>query len=100
MLFELSVYPLGEIHISSALAGILKIIHESKIPYKVTPTGTCLEGEWDDVMNIIKTCHVRIRELSPHVITSITIEDEKGESNKLQQNIKSVESKVGFTLSH
>jgi uncharacterized protein (TIGR00106 family) len=100
MLFELSIYPLGDLHLSNALAGVLKIIHESKIPYKITPTGTCMEGEWDEVMNVIKVCHNKIREQSPHLITSIIIEDERGETNKLTQNIKSLENKVGFTLNH
>ncbi len=100
MLFELSIYPIGEIHMSTALAGALKIIHESKIPYKVTPTGTCMEGQWDEVMNVIRVCHNKIRELSPHIVTSITIEDEKGETDKLTGNIKSIENKLGFPLSH
>ena len=44
MLFELSIYPIGEIHMSTALAGALKIIHESKIPYKVTPKEPAWRG--------------------------------------------------------
>jgi uncharacterized protein YqgV (UPF0045/DUF77 family) len=59
-----------------------------------------MEGEWDEVMNVIKVCHMKIRTQSPHIFTSITIEDENGEGNKLHQNIKSIEDKLGFSLSH
>jgi uncharacterized protein YqgV (UPF0045/DUF77 family) len=68
------------------------------LPYQLTPLGTCLEGEWEEVMNIIRRCHERVRELSPHVITTIKIEDEQGAKDKLTRNVASVEEKVGQAL--
>jgi uncharacterized protein YqgV (UPF0045/DUF77 family) len=40
-----------------------------------------------------------MRSLCPHVITNIKIEDEAGATNKLMENISSLEDKVGRPLS-
>ncbi len=99
MLFELTVIPLGEgTHLSRSIAEVIKIIDASQLPYQLTPSGTCIEGEWDEVLEVIRRCHDRMRESSSHVITSIRIEDDAGERDKLRRNIASVEEKVGYSL--
>lgn len=100
MLAELSIIPLGaDIHLSNEIAEALKIIDASGLPYQLTPAGTCIEGEWEEVMSLIRQCHNRVREISPHVITMIKIEDDQGERDKLTRNVASVEEKVGHRLS-
>jgi uncharacterized protein (TIGR00106 family) len=99
MLVELSIIPLGgDTHLSTEIAEVLKLIDESGLPYQLTPSGTCIEGEWDNVMPLIRQCHDRARSTSSHVITTIKIEDEAGEQDKLTRNITSVEEKVGRAL--
>ena len=99
MLIELSITPLGRgTHLSKDLADILKIIDESDIRYTLTPFGTCLEGEWDQVMAIIKRCHDQARSVSKHVLTTIRIEDEDGVNDKLIANVASVERAAGRKL--
>ena len=91
MLVELNIIPLnGHTHVSSEIAEILKLVDSSMLPYSLTPTGTCIEGEWDQVMPLIKRCHERARELAPHVITNVRIEDVEGAQNRLKGNIDSV----------
>ncbi|MBA3316047.1 MAG: MTH1187 family thiamine-binding protein [Planctomycetota bacterium] len=97
MLFELSVIPTGDVHLSGVLAEVLKKIDASGVPYQFTPTGTCLEGDWDVAMSLMHECHQIARRRSPHVITTIRIDDD-GETNKLSRNIRSVEEKAGHPL--
>jgi uncharacterized protein (TIGR00106 family) len=99
MLVELTINPLGEgSHIGSELADILGLVDASGLPYQLTPTGTCIEGEWEPVMNLVRDCHERAREGSQHVITTITIEDEAGAINKLTTNVATLEQKLGRPL--
>jgi uncharacterized protein (TIGR00106 family) len=92
MLIELTISPLGHgPHISKYLAGVLKIIDESGLPYCLTPSGTCMEGDWDEVMALVKRCHQQARSLSSHVMTTIRMEDEEGATDKLNENIAAVE---------
>lgn len=99
MLVELAIIPVGnDSHIADELAEVLKIIEGSGLPFELTPSSTCLEGSWAEVMPVIQRCHERVRALCPHVITSIKIEDDGQTANKLSSNIASVEEKLGHTL--
>jgi len=99
MLVELSIVPLGcDVTWSDPLAEALKLVDASGLPYVTTPSGTCIEGEWDEVMALVRQCHERVRQSSPHVLTSIRIEDEEGGRDQLTRNIASVEEKLGRPL--
>jgi uncharacterized protein (TIGR00106 family) len=96
MLVELSIIPIGNgTHTSGEIADALKIIEESGLPFELTPTSTCIEGEWSDVMAVIRRCHEQVRVRCPHVVTTIKIEDDAGAKNKLVANVASVEEKLG-----
>jgi len=100
MLVELSILPLvGDGHLSDELAEVLKLIDSYGLPYQLTPTATCIEGEWNEVMELVRQCHDRVRSRSSHIVTFIKIEDEEGVSDKLNRNISSVEQKAGRQLS-
>jgi uncharacterized protein (TIGR00106 family) len=100
MLIELSIVTLGRgTHMSKDLAEILKIVDDSHIRYALTPFGTCMEGEWDELMAVVKKCHECARSLSRHILTTIRIEDEAGVDNKLVDNVASVERAAGRHLS-
>lgn len=99
MLVELSINPLGRgTHLSYDLGQILKLIDDSGIRYCLTPTGTCIEGDWEEVMALVKSCHEHARHLSTHVLTTVRIEDEEGAADKLNENIGSVERAAGRQL--
>jgi uncharacterized protein (TIGR00106 family) len=99
MLIELSIVPLGcDVRWSDQLAEALKLVDASGLPYLLTPSGTCIEGEWDEVMALVRRCHDLVRRSSPHVLTSIRIEDEEGGRDQLTRNIAAVEEKLGRPL--
>ncbi len=101
MLVELSVMPVGSgASVSTEIAKALELVDAAGLPYQLTPSATLIEGEWDEVMPLIRRCHDRLRESSSHVITTIKIEDDAGERNKLKRNVSSVEEKVGHPLNH
>jgi uncharacterized protein (TIGR00106 family) len=97
----LSITLLGRgTQLSGDLGRILKIIDESGIRYKLTPSGTCLEGGWDEVMDLVKRCHREARSFCTYVLTTVRIEDESGATDKLNENISSVERALGRQLKH
>jgi uncharacterized protein (TIGR00106 family) len=99
MLVELSVTPLGHgTHLSKDVAEVLRIIDDSGLPYCLTPSGTCIEGGWDEVMELVKRCHHKARSLSNHVLTTLRMEDEEGATDKLNDNIAAVERAAGRPL--
>jgi len=99
MLVELTIHPLGRgTHLSKDLAGIIQIVEASGLPFALTPFGTCIEGNWDQVMDLVKKCHIHARSFSHHVMTSIEIEDEDRAANKLEENIAAIERLAGHKL--
>lgn len=101
MLVELSINPLGRgTHLSQDLGEILKVIDDAGVSYVLTPLGTCIEGEWDQVMPLIKKCHEVARGMSPHIFTTLRIEDEEGATNKIKENVAAVERAAGRSLKH
>jgi uncharacterized protein (TIGR00106 family) len=99
MLAEVSITPLGHgNHLSKDLGEILRTIDDSGLSYCLTPSGTCIEGNWDEVMELVKRCHEQARLNSSHVLTTVRIEDEQGAGDKLNENITAVERAAGRPL--
>ncbi|MDI6890480.1 MAG: MTH1187 family thiamine-binding protein [Thermodesulfovibrionales bacterium] len=99
MLVELSIIPIGVgSSIGDQLAEVLKIIDASGLPYKVNPMGTVIEGEWDEVMKLIKKCHRAVMKTGERALTIITIDDRKGKPNRIEEKVKSIERRLGKTL--
>lgn len=99
MLVEFSIIPIGiGSSIGDQLAEVLKIIDVSGLPYKVNPMGTVIEGEWDDIMKLVKKCHRTVMESGERVLTTIIIDDRKGKPNRIEEKVKSIERRIGKSL--
>jgi uncharacterized protein (TIGR00106 family) len=95
--FAMSPFDKGA-SLSKYVARSLDIIDRSGLPYQLTPMGTILEGEWDQVMDVVRACHERMSEDCDRISVSIKIDSRKGKSGRLQSKIASVEGKVGRSL--
>lgn len=99
MLVEFSVVPLGAgASVSPLVAEALRIVQESGVSYKANPMGTVLEGEWDAVMPVIRKCHEALMKNSERVLTSITIDDRRGKTERIEKKLESLEQKLGMKL--
>lgn len=99
MLVEFSVVPIGKGEsVSKYVAECLRIVEASGLDYRINPMGTVLEGEYDEVMGVIRQCHMRVMEMSDRVITSVKIDDRAGKKDMLASKIESVERRLGKEL--
>jgi len=99
MLAEFSIVPIGMgSSIGDQLAEVLKIVDSSKLPYKANPMGTVVEGEWNDVMDLIRKCHEAVMSTGERVVTSISIDDRRGKPNRIDQKVESIERRIGKVL--
>ncbi len=91
MIFEISIVTLdkGE-SLAPLIAQIVKKIKESGLPYQLTAMSTQIEGEWGEVIPLIKECHDNMRKVSNRVLTSIKIDDRKGAKNRLKGKVDDV----------
>ena len=95
MLAEFSIVPIGAgSSIGDRLAEVLKIVDASGLPYKANPMGTVVEGEWDEIMKLIKKCHAVVMKSGERALTTISIDDRKGKPNRIDAKVKSVEKRI------
>lgn len=96
LLLEFAMTPLdkGE-SVSRYVARSLDIIDQSGLPYKMGPMGTCVEGEWEEVMAVVKGCLDRMQSDCNRITLSMKVDYRKGKENRLQGKIESVEEKLG-----
>jgi uncharacterized protein (TIGR00106 family) len=99
MLAEFSIVPIGKgSSIGDQVAEVLKIVDASGLPYKINPMGTVVEGEWDEVMKLIKQCHKTVMKTGERALTTISIDDRKGKPNRIDQKVKAIEKRIGKAL--
>lgn len=101
MLASFTVLPMGKgEELKDLVAEALNIVAMSGLKYTLGAMQTTIEGERDEVMNVIMQCHTRLLELCPRVLTTITIDERKGYSNRLTGKIEDVEKVLGRELYH
>ena len=95
MLLEFSTFPAGEKSMSQYVAGVIDIIDKSGLPYQTHALGTLVEGDWDQLMDLVKQCHMHLRSDFDRVYTRITIDDREGSSGRITGKVESIEQKLG-----
>jgi uncharacterized protein (TIGR00106 family) len=99
LLAEFSIFPIGSgVSLSRYVARSIELIQRSGLPYKVNAMGTVVEGDYDEVMALIKKCHMRMRKDNERVVTIIKIDDRKGKKDRLKGKVESIQKKVGFKI--
>jgi uncharacterized protein (TIGR00106 family) len=99
MLASFAVVPMGVSEgVKDLVAEALAIVDASGLPYKLGAMHTTIEGDADQVMDVILRCHRRVLELAPRVLTSITIDDRKGATGRMEGKVKDVEELLGKKL--
>jgi uncharacterized protein (TIGR00106 family) len=98
-MIEFSVVPLGKgASVSPVIARVMKIVIDSGVRYKANPMGTVIEGDWDRLMGLVKKCHDEAMKDADRVVTSVKIDDYKGQGDRLDKKLESVEQKLGTKL--
>jgi uncharacterized protein (TIGR00106 family) len=99
VLLEFSLYPTdkGE-SVSEYVKRNLEIIDDSGLPYKLGPMGTCLEGEYDEVMAVVKKCFDRMSADCGRVACQIKIDYRAGHSGRLDAKVQTLKDKTGRDL--
>jgi len=92
MLASFSVVPVGAgEELKQYIADIVRIIAASGLEYRLGAMETTVEGDPDEVWELIRRCHERMRALTPRVLTHIAIDDRKSASGRLTGKVKDVE---------
>jgi uncharacterized protein (TIGR00106 family) len=95
MIVDFSIAPVGTGEsLSAYVAEVFKIIEESGLPYEHHAMGTNIEGDWDEVMAVIKACRDRMLEKANRVSISIKIDDRVGVTDGIEKKVASARAKM------
>ncbi len=99
LLAEISMWPMdkGE-SIGAFVAPLLDIIDRSGLPYRLGPLGTCIEGEYDEVMAVVRQCFEHLSSDSNRIACTIKMDWRRGKAGSITAKVASVEEKVGRKL--
>ena len=99
VLAEFSIWPMdkGE-SVGTYVARAVDIVDRSGLPYKLGPLGTCIEGEWHEVMAVIEQCYKALERDCGRIACTVKIDYRKGRKGSLGAKVRSVEEKVGRKL--
>lgn len=96
MLAEFAIFPIGsQESLSGAVAAIAEIVDASGLDYRLTSMGTIIEGDWDEVMDVVRKCHDEMRKSFNRVYTKVAIDDRAGAVGRITGKVESVERKTG-----
>jgi uncharacterized protein (TIGR00106 family) len=70
MIVAISISPSGADEtggVSEAVAEAVRVVRESGLPHETNAMFTNIEGEWDEVMAVVKAAVFKVAETSPRV---------------------------------
>jgi uncharacterized protein (TIGR00106 family) len=99
LLAEFSIWPMdkGE-SVGAYVARCLDIVDRSGLPYKLGPLGTCIEGEWPEVMAVVQKCYEALAGDCNRISCTLKMDWRKGRKGALESKVDSVEKKLGRKL--
>ncbi len=94
---QFSVVPLGtgSTSLSQYVAQVHRVLEESGVTNQLTPMGTVLEGELDQLLQVIRRVHeLPFEQGAARVMTLINIDDRRDKAATAQAKIDSVREKL------
>jgi uncharacterized protein (TIGR00106 family) len=100
LLAELSIWPMDKgVSVSPYVARAIDIIDKSGLPYQLGPLGTCIEGEWPEVMAVVQKCYEALAVDCDRVSCTLKMDWRRGAGGRITSKVQSVQQKLGRKLS-
>ncbi len=94
MLFAFSVAPTtsdSAASMSEAVAAAIRVVRDSGLPHETTSMFTTIEGEWDEVMPVIRAATDAVLAVAPRVSLVLKADLRPGRTGELQGKVERVE---------
>lgn len=92
MLAAFSITPLGAgDSVSATVADVVRLVRDSGLPNETNAMFTNVEGDWDEVMALLKACVERAAEDAPRVSVVIKLDHRPGVVDALHHKVAAVE---------
>jgi len=101
VLAEFAMFPTdkGE-SVSKYVSQVIDTIDKSGLNYKLTPMGTVIEGEWDEVFGLITQCFKILEPQANRIYSAIKVDYRKGNESRMTSKINKIKSILDREISH
>jgi len=91
VIIDFSIFPIGkEESVSKYASRAVQIIKESGLPHHIGPMGTAIEGEWDEVIAVVKSCMEDLKKDCNRLYMTMKVDCRQGESGRMEKKVKKV----------
>ena len=77
--------------VSQAVAAAVKVVRESGLPNETTSMFTTVEGEWEEVMAVVKRCVDAVAERTPRINLVMKADIRPGHTGQLTAKVERIE---------
>ncbi len=95
VLAELSLFPLDKgDSLSPYVARMVRIIRDSGLNYTLHAMGTCLEGSWSEVMDVVNACFEDLEQDCERIYMTLKLDFKKGKQGQIEHKVGAVEERM------
>ena len=96
MLVAFSVTPLGVGEdVADYVADAVRVVRESGLPNRTDAMFTTVEGDWDEVMDVVRRAVDAVAARAPRVSLSLKADVRPGVTGALDAKVEAVERRLG-----
>lgn len=100
MLFDISMFPIGSgDNLSRPVAEVVDKIDQADIDFQVSAMSTIVEGDWDEVMPVVRKAYERMAAAHDRAYLTITVDEHKKGSARLRGAVEDIDRELGRTVS-
>ena len=92
VLIDFCIVPIGVgVSVSKYVVACQEVLEKSGLEHKMHSYGTSVEGEWDEVMNIVKRCHEVVHDMgTPRIHTTMRLGTRIDRDQSMQDKLDSI----------
>jgi len=95
MIAAFSITPIGiGDSVSEPVAEAVRLVRESGLANETNAMFTNVEGDWDEVLTLIKSCVMSVAEVAPRVSVVIKIDHRPGVADALRSKVDAIEERL------
>jgi uncharacterized protein (TIGR00106 family) len=93
---DLCLVPLGVgVSVSEYIVACEQVIQEAGLEFRLHAYGTNIEGEWDEVFQVIRRCHEKVHEMgAPRIHSTLRFGTRVDRDQSMEDKVRSVQEKL------
>jgi uncharacterized protein (TIGR00106 family) len=95
MIAAFSITPLGVGEsVSGLVAEAVRLVRDSGLPNETNAMFTNVEGDWDEVMSLVKSCVLKVADAAPRVSVVIKVDYRPGVTDAIHGKVDALKDRL------